>query len=384
MTSTDNSKKNQSWLNTILKYEDQWCDFWGIFNPYLDPYKHMKFSKELPMYDLTAYHKYPKHNFVYDKLWVCKSQGLICGLVKDINRKSNIEYPIFIKPRWGHKTATSKNCFKIKKYEDLVQFKSEDDMMWSEFIDETEGMTDYILHNGKIVYQMSLKYSDKQNGFIDEWKFISSDNKPPAKVSNWVKSHMNGFTGVVNVQYRGDKIIEVGLRLARGGAYIKSTNNVELVKNINLIIDKGTWNYEKAEKIKYKSFYSFKCYANFPIIFLFPQHYVDKVMQRYECKEFYEYYFEPSGKSGMVFLQFLNNDFKKGMECKNFLETTLLACHLFIILLFFTILYFYSEDSNYTKYVIIFTMVFLSLRIINPLTTQYSLWKAQKQQYFGS
>ena len=184
---TTENKKN-TFLNAILKYEDQWCDFWGIFNPYLDPFTHMKFSKELPMYDLTAYHKYPKHNFVYDKLWICKSQGLICGLLKDVKPKSNIEYPIFIKPRWGHKTATSKNCFKIKKYEDLIPFKEDEDMMWSEFINETEGMTDYILHNGKIVYQMSLKYSDKQNGFIDEWKYISPDNKPPIKSTNWVKN----------------------------------------------------------------------------------------------------------------------------------------------------------------------------------------------------
>ena len=39
-------------------------------------------------------------------------------------------------------------------------------------------------------------------------------------IDNWVKENMKGFSGACNVQYRGTKIIEVGLRLARGGAYI--------------------------------------------------------------------------------------------------------------------------------------------------------------------
>ena len=124
---TDNKKP--SLLNTILKYEDNWCNLLGIFNPYLDPFEHMKFSKELPMYDLTAYHKYPQHNFVYDKLWICKSQGLMCGLLKNMKKNNKNKYPIFIKPRWGHNTATSKNCFKINKFEELITYKNIPDMM---------------------------------------------------------------------------------------------------------------------------------------------------------------------------------------------------------------------------------------------------------------
>ena len=49
------------------------------------------------------------------------------------------------------------------------------------------------------------------------------DLKPPSHIVNWVKHHMVGYSGVVNVQYRGKYIIEAGLRLARGGAYIQST-----------------------------------------------------------------------------------------------------------------------------------------------------------------
>ena len=60
------------------------------------------------------------------------------------------------------------------------------------------------------------------NGFVDEYKFISIDNKPPENVVSWVNNNLKGYTGVVNAQYKGDKIIEVGLRLGKTGSYIKS------------------------------------------------------------------------------------------------------------------------------------------------------------------
>ena len=74
-------------------------------------------------------------------------------------------------------------------------------------------------------------YSDKQNGFSDDWKLVSPALTPPVNVVEWVNINMTEFTGIVNAQYRDAKIIEIGLRLARGGAYIISTQNEALIKN---------------------------------------------------------------------------------------------------------------------------------------------------------
>ena len=84
--------------------------------------------------------------------------------------------------------------------------------MWSSFVDATEGMTDYVLKEGEIVHQITYNYSEKQNGFSDDWKYISKENTPPDYVTEWVNKNIKGFNGVVNVQYRGPSIIEVGLR----------------------------------------------------------------------------------------------------------------------------------------------------------------------------
>ena len=131
---------------------------------------------------------------------------------------------------------------------------------------------------------------------------------------------MTGFTGPCNLQYRGDKIIEVSLRLARGGAYILSTKNDALIDNINYLVEDNVWHHSLREEMKFEPFYSFKCISDIPLIYVYPQHFLDKLMKHYGCMEFYEYYFEPSGKYGSTIMQFNHTDFKQGMKAKRDIE----------------------------------------------------------------
>jgi hypothetical protein len=373
--------EEDSVIKNILKYDDIWCKYLNIFNPYLDPYK-VHFTPELPMYDITAYNKYPKHNFVYDKLWIAKTQDIQCGTLENISKRNNINYPIFIKPRWGHKSASSKNCFKIKKFDDVIPHLDKEEMIWTDFIDARETMTDFLMVNGKIMYQMTSIYSEKQNGFIDDWKYISQKNEPPKKIVDWVNKYMTNFSGVVNAQYRGEVIIEISLRLSRGGCYMKSADNPNIIKNINNIITENKWDYVLAKKMDYKPFYSYKCYTNMLIVYLFPQYLLDGMMSSYKCKTFYEYFFEPSGKWGMVFLQFLHEDFEKGMNCKKMIENLFNIIQLFFIIALLVFLYLLFGKKQYSKTIFVVILLVFLTRILNPLATNYSLYKAQKQQMF--
>ena len=58
-------------------------DLLNIYNPYRDPWK-LRITKNVPDFDGQAYKQYPKHNFVYDKLWVAKSQGVESGELEDL------------------------------------------------------------------------------------------------------------------------------------------------------------------------------------------------------------------------------------------------------------------------------------------------------------
>lgn len=368
-------------VQSILQFDNVWCQTLGIFNPYLDPYD-VHFSPQLPMYDITAYNKYPKHNYVYDKLWIAKTQKLKCGTLEHIHKRNDVQYPIFIKPRWGHKSASSKNCYKIKHENELKAHMDKEDMIWTDFIDAQETMTDFLMLNGKIMYQMTSVYSEKQNGFIDDYKYISEENRPPEVIVDWVNEHMKDYSGVCNVQYRGDKIIEVSLRLSRGGCYMKSTNNTNIIKNINNIIDNNSWDYTIAQHMSYRPFYSYKCYTNMFIIYLFPQYLIDYIMKLNGCKEFYEYFFEPSGKQGMVFFQFLHEDHNIGMCVKKNIENLFFLSQLFFIIAFTFMIYAYFKNIKYSNVIFYGIIVLFLTRLLNPLATNYSLLKAQKQQLF--
>jgi len=139
------------YVKLITGNEEEWCKKMGYRNPYLDPYSHHITSTAVPG-DHTAYRKFPENRHVYDKLWIAQTQKMRCGRLEDLKGKeTNVKYPIFIKPRWGHLSASSKNCFKIKDSSSLNQYIDYPDMMWSEFVDGTEGMTDFLLLNGRIV-----------------------------------------------------------------------------------------------------------------------------------------------------------------------------------------------------------------------------------------
>lgn len=369
----------------LLQYEVSWCNLMSYFNPYIDPFKY-HLTSNMPVFDMKAYKRYPDYKFVYDKLWVIKSQGLIGGKLEDLKgRENKITYPIFIKPRWGHLSASSKNCFKIKSAEELSKYTDYEDMMWSEFIDANEGMTDYVLLNGRIVHQITYIYSEKQNGFTDDWKYISPTSKPPTNITEWVNTHMKKFTGVVNVQYRDAKIIEVGLRLARGGAYLVSTENGDLIKNINNIFDKQFWDFSLQNKLDFKPFYVFKCFTTLPIIYIFPQHILDYLISSHTSRPFYEYYFEPAGKEGMVFLQFMDDNFERGMKTKEKIQTIFTITQIIMYILLLSTFILLVPFFQFSRKRILITLIVLILltRYLNPIAANFNLYKAQKQSIFG-
>ena len=237
------------------------------------------------------------------------------------------------------------------------------------------------------MHQITYVYSETQHGTVaDDWKLISPKSKPPQVIDNWVKENMKGYSGACNVQYRGEKIIEVGLRLARGGAYIYSTNNQVLIKSINDLVNYNRWNYGLTpDDFNFREYYSFKCYTNTPIIYLYPQYLLDNIMDYNGCKEFYEYYFEPSGSGlGMVCFQFLHEDFNKGMQLKNSLESIMSITQITFILLYLIaiLITFYYNPIVGIVLLIIISAIFSS-RFLNPLSMHVNLWNAQKQALFG-
>lgn len=366
----------------LMPYEERWCSLMGYFNPYADHFS-TRLTNKMPFFDKECYYRYPRFKHVYDKLWVMKSQGLPAGRLEKLKGKEDkVAYPIFIKPRWGHLSTCSKNCFKVTSANELKRYLEYKNMMWSEFIDAKECMTDYILLKGKIVHQLTYIYSEKQNGFSDDWKYISPDSIPPSIITEWIKQNLTEFTGVVNVQYRDTKIIEVSLRLARAGAYVLSTENTALITNINNIFIKKEWDYHLTAEMKFKPFYVYKCFTRLPILFLYPQKIIDWFMRKKTSRPFYEYYFEPVGTSGMVFFQFMDEDFERGMATKREIEMLFNRAQIMMYVLIGLLMLIGLTKSSYRYPFAFFVLCIFLIRIFNPIGANYKLYKAQKQIIF--
>lgn len=359
-------------FQSMFQIDKKHCSVMGILNPY----KSLKYrlNPGIPQLDKTAYEKNPNYQFVYDKLFIAKSQGMECGTLHDLLKDpSQAKYPVFIKPRYGHLSASSKNCYKINTPGDLKAHVAKKDMMWSEFVNATEGMTDFVLVNGQICYQLTYKYSDAQNGFSDVWKYISPETKPPDEIVDWVQHNMSTYTGPFNVQYRATKIIEVGMRFARGGIYIESTDNEVLINNINDMWVSKTWNFKEPDKLAFPPFYSFKCWSPIPLIYIFPQHVIDLVMRINGSMPFYEYYFEPTGSHSLVFFQFLARDFNKSMRTKRLLEIALPFANLLLLGL---LVYGISKRNTI---VLVTGLSLMITTLINPFEILLKMGKNQLQ-----
>jgi hypothetical protein len=302
----------------IKEYDEKYSKLLRILNPY-DTVLH-KLDPTMPSTDGKAYKLNPSYRHLYDKLFILQSQHIQGGELIELKEK-DVSFPLFIKPRYGHKTSSSKDCYKIKKREDLEPHYHKKNMIWSEFIDATEGMTDFVLVNGEIVYQLTYVYSDDQYGFADVWKYISSESQPPPEILEWVHKHLQGYTGPLNVQYRDTKIIEIGLRFARRGMYIESTQHKQLIDSINHVWKQKTWNHR--ETIEIQPFYSFKCWSPIPVVCLLPHHLIRMILHYYGALPYFEFYFEPVGTNSTIFFQFLHHDFDKGMKLKRTIETLL-------------------------------------------------------------
>tara|TARA_A100001015_G_scaffold243307_1_gene278208 strand:- start:3125 stop:3283 length:159 start_codon:yes stop_codon:yes gene_type:complete len=46
----------ESFYQSLMQYDEKWCNTMGFFNPYIDPFD-VTFSRKVPMFDKQAYNK---------------------------------------------------------------------------------------------------------------------------------------------------------------------------------------------------------------------------------------------------------------------------------------------------------------------------------------
>jgi hypothetical protein len=336
------------------------------------------FSNKLIRSDTEAWEAYPKFRYFYNKLWVAKSQNIQCNTM-DIPPNLITQYPVFIKPIINL-DGGNKDCYKIDSPEIFSLYAHRKDMFWSEFINKDEGSSDFVINNGKIVFEINYHIKNKKNDFIQTETILSPKNKCPTKVRAWIEKNMNYslYNGILNVQYRGNKIIECGLRFDAGGNYIQWTMNKNIIISINYFLEKNTWKSLSNEEFFFEDRYIIECNKSYPIIYYFPYPLM-KFITNITKIENYDFYIDET-KNEINFFTLVDKNRDKLYYVKKWIEIAMCIVNwifiiFFIILIFLIIIYiifkFYNIKlkknikNSIIKFSIFGILIFLT-RFINP------------------
>lgn len=154
--------------------------------------------------DYTAWQRYPKYSWVYDKQALAKFTGLITyDLEREIPDKMN--YPYIVKPRTNF-SGLSKDAYVVSSEDEIEDWEG---MIAQEFLDGHQGTADLVLLDGVILD--SFAFTTHTN-FYGEIKLFESNPFLPLPVANKVRELFSGYTGVINVEFIDGHIIEIHLR----------------------------------------------------------------------------------------------------------------------------------------------------------------------------
>jgi len=156
----------------------------------------------LPWDDETAYHAFPKWNWVYDKFLLSKHTGVTTW---DLGQDAPSLFPVFCKPRFNF-DGLSKGAYIASSIDEIEDF---DGYIAQEHILGMQYTTDYVLSKGKVIDQFTFMTHTNNYGEI---KCFSSTPFTDSNVTKKVEEILKDYTGVCNVESINGKVIELHLR----------------------------------------------------------------------------------------------------------------------------------------------------------------------------
>jgi len=174
-------------------------------------FEHVECPAELfvPTEDPDAWHLYPEHRWVYDKLRICETQGLRAG-------PHGIEperFPVFSKPIYNLKGMG----IGIQTFESLLDYERglTPGHLWMELLQGEHVSTDVALVCGEPQWWRHTTGLSLGEGVFDYWT-VEADPRPDLEetLGSWLRQHLRGYSGAVNFETIGGRIIECHLRFA--------------------------------------------------------------------------------------------------------------------------------------------------------------------------
>ncbi len=163
----------------------------------------------IPTDDPDSWNLFPHHRWIYDKLKIAESQGIPCGP----HGVTPSRFPVFSKPLINLK-GMGVGSRVITSADELEQ-SSQAGHMWMVLLQGPHVSTDCAVVDGKTVWCRHATGVPWIAGMFKHWT-VHAGPMPDIEsyLSAWVAKHMRSYTGMMNFETIGGRIIEAHLRFA--------------------------------------------------------------------------------------------------------------------------------------------------------------------------
>lgn len=178
---------------------------------------------------------YPRHRWIYDKLMVALSQGLNAaphGVMPP-------RFPVFSKPITNLRGmgSGSRVIGSAEEYKAALTAGH----FWCTLLDGPHVSTDVALVDGNPRWWRHTTGQTAPGGTFDHWT-VHAGAMPDIEswCGAWARQHLSGYTGMVNFETIGGRIIEAHLRFADQWPDLNGPGWVEAVVRLYAV---GEWDY---------------------------------------------------------------------------------------------------------------------------------------------
>jgi hypothetical protein len=195
----------------------------------------------IPTDDIDSYEWFPQFRWVYEKVKIARSQNLASGLTGDMPA----DFPVFAKPNINLKgMGLSSGIIKNRTEFDQLPFGH----MWMPLFNGEHISTDCAIVNGDVQWTRHALGFPWHDGMFTHWVIEAGQRiELEAFLSSWVKRNMKGYTGMMNFETIGGKIIETHLRFADQWCDLYGRSWFDAL--VKLYAD-GVWSFENDSVIE--------------------------------------------------------------------------------------------------------------------------------------